>query len=68
MGAGNVTPVLISGDNSNIQGSVICSGAMFRREKVRGDLLTGPSITAQSRCSSMILPPFTCQSNPASPR
>jgi hypothetical protein len=45
MGAGNVTPVLISGDNSNIQGSVICSGAVFRREKVLGD----PRRPARSR-------------------
>ena len=38
-------PVLISGDNSNIQGSVICFGAMFRREKVLGD----PRRPARSR-------------------
>jgi hypothetical protein len=38
-------PVLISGDNSNIQGSVICSWPTSRREKVLGD----PRRPARSR-------------------
>jgi hypothetical protein len=50
------------------QGNVILAGSTFRREKMRLDPCTGPSITAQSRCSSTSLPPLMAHRRPALPR
>ena len=49
------------------QGRMIFAGSTFRRSKMRCDLFTGRSITAQSRCSSTSLPPFKAHSRPALP-
>jgi hypothetical protein len=49
------------------QGRVIFAGSTFRREKMRCDLFTGRSITAQSRCNSTSLPPLMAHKRPALP-
>jgi hypothetical protein len=48
-------------------GRVIFAGSTFLRKKIRCDLFTGRSITAQSRCSSTSLPPVMAHKRPALP-
>src|SRR3984893_11557618 len=50
------------------QGRVIFLASTFRREKMRCELCSGTSITAQSRCSSTSLPPLIAHKRPALPK